>query len=256
LITEFDSYQNGLGLTDKRGSLGTLTSSNITDYILDNYMEPSLEKYVAAGNSAPSYATCTASSSSAYGYTCAFTFANYVSNSIGTRGKSEPAFDAFFDITSSNTYYDTVVNTSCTPETLEFGSQTAASDSACSSSGPGGSSSSGTPSHFTNFSSKAMGDGDISSSQQTRVDMMNPMYYIMNALSGGDSTGIAKYWYIRDGTIATDTSAYIIVNLATAAENLRGTSNVNAWEDWGQGHNVNADPSGFSSWCTSSVAAD
>ncbi len=244
LITEFATYQNGLALTDKRGSLGTLTSSNITQYILEEYMEPSLLKYVTAGGTAPSYATCTSAA-------CTFTFANYVSNSIGTRGKGAPAFDSFFDITSSNTYYDTEVNTECQPETLEFGNPTGSTSTYS-----GTNCDTGSPRHFTNFSSQAMDSTDISSSMQTIVNMMNPMYYLMKANSSGDSSGVAKYWYIRDGSIATDTSAYIIVNLATAAENLLGTSHVNAWEDWGEGHNVNADPSGFSTWVSSSVAAD
>jgi len=253
LIGEFNTYQNDLALTDKRGSYGTLTSSNITAYILSQYMEPSLEEYVEANGTskAPSYATCVASSSSTYGYSCTFTFANYVANSIGTRGKSAPAFDALFDITSSSSYYDTVVNTSCPAEALEFGNSTGATSSYS-----GSNCDTGSPRHFTNFSSEAVGGSDISSSMQTIVDMMNPMYFIMASISSGSSSGVAKYWYIRDGSVATDTSAYIIVNLATGVENLLGTSYVNAWEDWGEGHNVNADPSGFSTWVTSSVAAD
>lgn len=243
LATEFESYQDGLALADKRGSMGTLTSGNITQYILQEYMEPSLLKYVNAGGSAPSYATCTSTA-------CTFTFANYVANSIGTRGKGVPAFDSFFDITSSSSYYGTEVNTACQPETMEFGNPagtTTYSGSNCSG---------GSPRHFTNFSSEAMDGAAISTSMQTIVDMMNPMTYLVNAISSGDSSGVAKYWYIRDGAIATDTSAYIIVDLATAAENLLGTSKVNAWEDWGQGHNVNADPSGFSTWAAASVAAN
>ncbi len=243
LVSEFATYQDDLALTDKRGSLGTLTSSNITQYVLQQYMEPSLLKYVTAGGTAPSYATCTSSA-------CTFTFANYVDGSIGTRGKGVPAFDSFFDITSSNAYYGTEVNTACQPETLEFGNPTGTTTYS------GSNCSGGSPRHFTNFSSEAMDSTAISSSMQTTVNMMNPMYYLMNAISGGDTSGVASYWYVRDGTIATDTSAYIIVDLATAAENLLGTSKVNAWEDWGEGHNVNADPGGFSTWVSTSVAAD
>lgn len=253
LISEFQTYQNGLALTDKHGSYGTLTFSNITDYILAQYLEPSLEKYVEANgsSSAPSYATCTADSSATYGHSCSFTFANYVSGSIGARGKSAPAFDAFFDIPSSSSYYGSVVNTSCPAETLEFGNPDGSTGSYS-----GSNCSSGSPRHFTNFSSEAMGGTGISSSMQTTVDLMNPMYFIMQGISGGDSSGVARYWYIRDGSIATDTSAYIIVDLATGVENLLGTGRVNAWEDWGKGHNVNADPGGFSAWVTSSVASN
>jgi hypothetical protein len=247
LISIFDSYQDGLALTDKRSSYGTLTHSNITDYILTQYMEPSLAKYVKAGGSAPSYATCSASGSTE---SCTFTFANYVNNSIGTRGKSEPAFDSFFDITSSSPYYNTAVNTSCQPEPMEFGNPTGTATYS------GSNCSGGSPRHFTNFSSNAMDGTNLSSSMQTIVNMMNPMYFIMNGISSGNVSGIAKYWYIRDGTIATDTSAYIIVDLATAAENLRGAGYVNASEDWNTGHAVNTDPAGFSTWVTASVAAN
>lgn len=97
---------------------------------------------------------------------------------------------------------------------------------------------------------------DISSSMQTAVDMMNPMYYIMQDISNNSSSGITKYWYIRYDAIATDASAYIIVDLATTVENLLGVSYVNAWKEWGQGYNVNTDPAGFSTWVTQSVAAN
>jgi len=241
LIGLFDAYQDSLGLTDKRGSYGILDHSNITDYILTQYMEPSLNKYVQNGGSAPSYATCSGSGSSK---TCTFTFSDYVNNSIGTRGKGEPAFDAFFDVTSSSSYYGTNVNTSCPAEVLEFGlsSGTASSYSGSNCSG-------GSPRHFTDFSSQAMSGTNISSSMQTTVDMMNPMYFIMNAESGmNDSSGVAPYWYIRDGSIATDTSAYIILDLATSLDDVVGASHVNAWEDWSEGHNVETDPAGFHAW--------
>lgn len=280
LKTIFENYQDSLRLFDKRGKLGPLTHANITQYILEQYMEPSLAKYVEAGGTAPSYATCAASGS---GQSCTFSFSDYVTNSIGTRGKSAPAFDAFFDLTSASPYYGTVVNTSCAAETLEFGDPTGVADSACSSSSsgsPGGgapptgggtpptgggtpptgggttpASSGGSPRHFTNFSSETVDGTAISSSMQTLANMMNPMYFITNALKGGESCGIARYWYVRDGTIATDTSAYVIVDLMTALDNLRGVSHVNTWEDWGEGHNVEVDPSGFSTWASNSVAA-
>lgn len=122
--------------------------------------------------------------------------------------------------------------------------------------GCGGGGSSGSPRHFTSFSNNAMNGSSVSSSMQTLANMMNPMYFIMSAISSGSSSGVAKYWYIRDGSVATDTSAYVIVDLATALDNLLGTSYVSAWEDWGKGHNVIADPSGFSSWATTSVSTN
>jgi hypothetical protein len=120
------------------------------------------------------------------------------------------------------------VNTSNTPEVLLFGNSTANAR------------------HFTDYSlQKTTGDSGetISSDLQTIVDMMNPMCFI-----GQENSGCAEYWYIRDGAKATDTSAIVIVDLATSVENLLGTDHVNDWEDWDQGHNVNADPDGFISW--------
>ncbi|MGO8758147.1 MAG: Ig-like domain repeat protein [Terracidiphilus sp.] len=263
LIDVFDTYQDDLALADKHGSLGTLTHSNITEFILDNYLEPSLERYLKNGGSAPSFATCSTSSSSTYGYTCTFTFSAYVSGVFGSRGavKEMPAFDSFFDLSSSSPDYSTIetnttdLNTTCPAEVLEFGNPTgtASTVSGCTS---------GSPRHFTNFSSEAMDGTDISSSMQTIVNMMNPMYFLMNDIANSDTTDPAQYWYIRDGTKAPDTSAYVIIDLATAAENLLGTSHVNAWEDWGEGHNVETDSSGnqtgstFMTWVFNSVAAD
>lgn len=106
------------------------------------------------------------------------------------------------------------------------------------------------------FSREYCRDTAISSDLQTIVNMMNPMYYLMNTIANGNTSGIAKYWYIRDGSIATDTPAMVIVNLATSVENLLGTRYVNAWEDWDGGHAVNHDPGGFSTWVTDSVAAN
>jgi hypothetical protein len=69
------------------------------------------------------------------------------------------------------------------------------------------------------------------------------MYFI-----GLQNNGCAQYWYIRDGAKATDTSAMVIIDLATSLGNLLGASHVNAWEDWDAGHNVNENPDGFITW--------
>ncbi len=218
LQTLFETYENGLGLTG-RGSYGTLTADNIRDYILAEYLEPSAAAYLADGhtNSWSSWLTYSGSSAS-------FSFSDYVS-AIG-RGKSVPAFDSFFD---SSSYSDT--NTSTTAENLEFGT------------------SSTNYQHFTDYSLEKTSENSsaaVSSDTQTIINMMNPMYFIIGA--GAGTSDLASYWYIRDGSAATDTSAIVIVNLATALENKLGTAYVDVWEDWNQGHNVNADPGGFLSW--------
>ncbi len=233
LQTNFQSYENSLNLTGMRGSYGALTYSNIADYILKEYMEPSLNKYVQSGNSAPSYATCTGTGSSE---SCTFTFSDYLNDSVGQREDSVPAYDSFFDLASSSTL--TGVNTEETFSVQEFGNSTINAR------------------HFTNFSSQYVDGKDIDSDIPSLVNMMNPMYFLENAIASGDTSGVAKYWYIRDGAIATTTSAIVIANLVTIVEDLWGTSNVNAAEDWNTGHNVNTDPRGFSTWVTNSIAAN
>ena len=69
------------------------------------------------------------------------------------------------------------------------------------------------------------------------------MYFI-----GLKKSSIAKYWFIRDGANATDTSCIVIVDLATSLENLLGSAHVNAAEYWEGGPAVNLDPDVFFSW--------
>lgn len=224
----FESYESGLGLTGLAGT--SLSYSNIEDYILSYYLQPSASKY---GASSPS------------------SFSSYLSSQIVSRSKSVPAFDSFFDVSSySNT------NTSQTAEVIEFGDP--ASSSAAR--------------HFTDFSLGYASSGStVSSSLQTIVNMMNPMYFLVSGNGGYGSSTVASYWYIRDGTEASDTSAIVIVNLATALEDLLDSGSlssyssaateaskghVDAWEDWDEGHNVNVDPAGLmtdiSTWLAAS----
>lgn len=226
LKSKFGDYQNGLALTGDN-SYGPLTEDNINDYILKTYLIPSSQKYLSSLSASDrssylaSHAWISWNDSSA---TASFTFADYVGY-LG-RGKGVPAFDFFFD---SSSYSN--VNTSQTAEVLEFGSSTTNAR------------------HFTNYSlQKTIGDASqtISADMQTIVDLMNPMYFI-----GLKNRSIAKYWFIRDGAKATDTSCLVIVDLATRLENLLGPSHVNAWEYWDGGHAVNQDPDVLFSWIAS-----
>jgi len=241
----FESYQDGLALSGSHHtsahstttypygsttSYANLTYANLDDYILNQYLIPSAEMYLASLSSSArttylknhSWITYTASTGKA-----SFTFAKYVS-AIG-RGKSVPAFDSFYGYSSSLSG----VNTSETAEVNEFGT-------------------SGGYRHFTNFSSEETGGSAITTSVQTLVNMMNPMYFIMKGISNNSTSGVANSWYIRDGSTATDTSAMVIVDLATSLENLMAANstswNVNAWENWEKGHNVNADPWDLITW--------
>jgi hypothetical protein len=157
--------------------------------------------------------------------TASFTFANYVTDGIGTRTKTLPAFDAFFDAASSSFTGEDMTQS---PEVQEFGVNGSSITNAR---------------HFTNFSDEYVDNTSISNNEQTIVNMMNPMYYF-----GQKNSSSAQYWFIRDGSIATDSSAMEMVDLATKAENLFGSSHVTFLEYWDGGHAVNEDPNTFINW--------
>jgi hypothetical protein len=216
----FAAYQDGLALTGDNG-YGTLTAANLTDYVMKAYLIPAASAYIGALSSSDratyllgrTWITWDSSTS-----TASFAFTDYV-NSTG-RGKGVPAFDSLFDSTA---YAGT--NTSLTPEVEELGSATTDAR------------------HFTPFSLQ-MTTGDaaatISSEIQSLLDMMNPMHFLAQ-----NNTTMAQYWFIRDGSAATDTSVFDIVDIATAVENAVGASHVSAAEYWEGGHAVNEDPQVF-----------
>jgi predicted secreted protein/acetyl esterase/lipase len=205
----FSTYQASLNLQGKN-AYGKLTVDNYGDYLVKTYLIPSANKYLNA---------LTADSRNTYlsnrtwitwvNNSASFTWADYVAY-IG-RSKKLPAFDAFDASAWENSL---------------FGNSTTNSR------------------HFTNFSLQqatgnpnAVLDADI----PTTVNMMNPMYFIMQ-----NYTGIAQHWFIRTGTKDTDTAHTIFGNLATSLEN-RG-KNVNASLYWDGGHGVNQDPEAFVAW--------
>jgi hypothetical protein len=138
-----------------------------------------------------------------------FAFANYVAH-VG-RMKSLPAFDDF-DMRQ--------------PERQLFGNRTTAAR------------------HFTDFSLRH-GTGDASAEidgeVKTLVNLMNAMYFI-----GLDTSGCARYWWIRHGTSDAHTSQTIIINLATSLENRNKEVNTRLY--WDAGHGVDEDPEDFIAW--------
>lgn len=225
LKKEFQNYQNGLMLAGN-GSFGTITADNIDTYILQYYLIPSASTYLSGLSESErssylnSHSWITWNSST---NTASFTWEDYV-RYIG-RGKSVPAFDSFFDLSSPGAN----VNTSETAEVILFGNETTNAR------------------HFTNFGLQYVSgsNASISSSMQAVVNMMNPMVFILNG-----NSDLASYWLIRDGAKATDTSAIVIIDLATALANRLDATSVNAWEYWDGGHNENQDPATFISWIT------
>ncbi len=205
----FSTYQASLKLQGKT-AYGNLTADNYGDYLVKTYLIPSANKYLTAlaNEDRATYLAnrtwITWSNNSAL-----FTWVDYVAY-IG-RSKKLPAFDAF-DLSGW--------------ENSLFGNSTTNAR------------------HFTNFSlQQASGNPNalLDADLPTTVNMMNPMYFIMQNYSG-----CAQYWFIRSGTKDTDTAHTIFGNLAASLEN-RG-KNVNASLYWDGGHGVNQDPEVFVAW--------
>ena len=217
----FGNYQDGLFLSGKN-SYGAIASSNINDYILGYYLEPSATIYL--NSLSPSDRTTYLNNHTWItwdGSTATFTFSDYI-NYTG-REKSVPAFDSFID---SSSYSN--VNTSETAEIAEFGDSTTNAR------------------HFTDYSlQKTTGDSGVTivGDLKAIVNMMNPMYFV-----GRQNSKCAEYWYIRQGSRDLYNSVIVMIDLATSIENFMGEDHVDAWVDWDKDHNINADPDGFITW--------
>jgi hypothetical protein len=70
---------------------------------------------------------------------------------------------------------------------------------------------------------------------------MNPMYFIAQ-----NNAGMAKYWWIRQGTSDTDTGLPVLANLATSLQN-KG-KDVNTALYWDAGHGADQDPEAMIAW--------
>ena len=206
----YRSYQASLNLNGMN-NFGRLTADNFGEYLVRYYLAPSAEHYLS-GLSADARAKYLAKNQwlSWDGKRATFTFSDFSSRHI-TRFKLAPAFDDF----SMNS-----------PETNLFGNRTTNS------------------AHFTNFSLRhATGNpsATIDPELQTVVNMMNPMYFILQ-----HNAGAALHWWIRHGATETDSSAVGSINLATGLDNMG--RDVNAALYWDAGHCEDLDPQGFISW--------
>jgi hypothetical protein len=205
----FVEYQASLRLKG-RNRFGIITADNYSQYLLQNYLIPSANKYLRGlteekrkGYLAKNkWITWTDSGAT-------FTFADYVAH-VG-RMKGLPAFDDF-DMKQ--------------PEPILFGNKTTDAR------------------HFTDFSLRhATGDKSarIDDDVRSLVNLMNPMYFI-----GRNNKGCAQYWWIRHGTGDNHTSLTVITNLAVSLENRK--KKVNTWLYWDGGHGADEDPEDFIAW--------
>src|SRR5262249_43322608 len=89
LQSNFKDYQDGLALVDMRGSYGTLSSSNLNDYLLTQYLQPSAAAYLQSLSSSALSSYLSSNSWINWNSTtgkATFAFADYVTH-IGSRAK-------------------------------------------------------------------------------------------------------------------------------------------------------------------------
>lgn len=71
---------------------------------------------------------------------------------------------------------------------------------------------------------------------QARMNMYNPMYYLLAYYDGYQTSTVAKYWRINTGIEQGDTASTVEVNLALALQAYDGVQDVQFTTVWGQGH--------------------
>jgi hypothetical protein len=78
----------------------------------------------------------------------------------------------------------------------------------------------------------------LGSSIQYRVNMYNPMYYLLPYYEGYQTSTVAQYWRINTGIKQGDTANTVEMNLALALENYNDVKDVKFTTVWGQGHTM------------------
>jgi hypothetical protein len=73
---------------------------------------------------------------------------------------------------------------------------------------------------------------------QSRMNMYNPMYYVLDYYDGYQTSKAAEHWRINTGIEQGDTATTIEMNLALALENYDGVENVEFTTVWNQGHTM------------------
>jgi hypothetical protein len=211
LIEQFGGYLDTLALRGINGS-GMLTVENYASYMLDNYLIPSATKALSD--------TLTTAEREAYlkkntwitwsGGEAAFSYEKFLKH-VGTRIKTVPAFDGFdLQETENSVYGDADANAR----------------------------------HFTLYSLRhATGDptAQLASDLPQTIAMMNPMYHLRQK-----NPDRAKHWWIRTGSLDTNTAHTVVCDLAAITTGL-GDS-VNSALYWDGGHAVNFDSPDLMSW--------
>ena len=209
LAAAFTEYQAELKLEGRDG-FGGLSAENYGDYLLQEYLIPSAEKYLSSLSDAERSEYLADKGWLAWEDGVAtFTWDDYLAY-LG-RMKGLPAFDAFANQSLENRL---------------FGSTTEDYR------------------HFTDFGlQQTSGDPSVAVDPDLAeiVGLMNPMPFLAD-----DSEGCVEHWWIRHGTRDAHTGLPVIINLATILENLG--KNVDTQLYWDGNHGADEDPNDFIAW--------
>jgi len=211
LSTAFGGYLDTLALPGL-GQFGTLTAENYASYLVQQYLEPAATRALSQ--------TLTASQRSVYlakntwitwsGGQARFSWDKFLAH-IGSRSKGVPAFDAFdLSATENSVYGDATANTR----------------------------------HFTLYSLRhATGHSaaQLARDLPATIAMMNPLYHLRRK-----NPDRARYWWIRTGTLDTNTAHTVVANLAAITSGLG--DHVNSAMYWDGGHAVNFDSPDLMTW--------
>ncbi|MER6123112.1 subtype B tannase [Streptomyces sp. NPDC001795] len=213
LKKQFTSYLQQLALPGING-FGTLTTDNYSSYMMKEYLIPAATTALTK--------TLTASERTSYlkkntwitwsGGKATFTWEDFLKH-VGTRMKTAPAFDTF-DLSAA--------------ENIEYGNATTNAR------------------HFTLYSLRhASGNSSarLDSDLPAKLNQMNPMYHLENK-----NPSRARHWWLRTGTLDTNTSHTVVCNLAAITTRLG--DEVNSALYWDGGHAVNYDAPALFTWIT------
>ena len=76
----------------------------------------------------------------------------------------------------------------------------------------------------------------LKTTMATRVDMMNPLYWLSGAYAGYGQASVAAHWRINEGVFDSYVSPCTSANMAFALSKYDGVSDVAYTPVWGQGH--------------------
>ncbi|MEU0074545.1 subtype B tannase [Streptomyces sp. NPDC006332] len=211
LVAQFAEYQAGLKLKGLRG-FGPLTARTYDTYLVEQYLQPSATRYLAALSDTDRETYLAANPFISWsGGRATFTWDGFLAH-VGARKKDVPSFDAFDLSTGENNL---------------FGAGTTGAR------------------HFTAYGARndttGLGSKRVASDIPEKLNLMNPMFHLARK-----NPNRSRHWWIRLGTKDSDTSLTVSANLAAAAAGLG--DDVSHHYYWDEGHGANTDPGDFITW--------